>query len=113
MVKYFWGLWIWENSFIENFEKKINKIKLINAEDINDNIIQDLNNIECLIIDNFNNNIEEKLFLFHFKSIKTIRKLYFNQFLLTIKNLKFELKDLQSRINSFFTLVLSYQQMIY
>ena len=38
-------------------EKKINKIKLINAEDINNNIIQDLNNIECLIIDNFNKNI--------------------------------------------------------
>ena len=43
-------------------EKKIKKIKLIDAKNINDEIIQDLNNFDCLIIDSFNNNIDEKLF---------------------------------------------------
>ena len=43
-------------------EKKIDKIKLIEAKDIKDEIIQDLNNLDCLIIDSYNNNIDEKLF---------------------------------------------------
>ena len=43
-------------------EKKINKIKLVDAKYINNEIINDLNNIDCLIIDGFENNIDEKLF---------------------------------------------------
>ena len=42
-------------------QKKIQKIKLIDAKNINDEIIQDLNNIDCLIIDSFKNDIDEKL----------------------------------------------------
>ena len=42
-------------------EKKIKKIKLIQAKDVNNKVIQDLNKIDCLIIDSFNNDIEEKL----------------------------------------------------
>ena len=42
-------------------EKKIKKIKLIDARQINNEIIQDLNNFDCLIIDNFENNIDEEL----------------------------------------------------
>ena len=40
-------------------EKKINKIQIVEAKKINDNTILNLNNLECLIIDNFNNNINE------------------------------------------------------
>ena len=43
-------------------EKKINRIKLIDAKNIDDKTIQSLNNLECLIIDNFDNNIDENLF---------------------------------------------------
>ena len=43
-------------------EKKIDKIKLIEANSINDEIINQLNHLDCLIIENFKNNIEEKLF---------------------------------------------------
>ena len=43
-------------------EKKINKTKLIDARNINNKIIQDLENYDCLIIDSFNSNIDEKLF---------------------------------------------------
>ena len=81
--------------------KKINKIKLINAKDINNNIIQDLNNIECLIIDNFNKNIEEKLFYSILNQSKQLENFILINSILTIKNLKFKLEDLQSRVNSF------------
>ena len=43
-------------------EKKINKIKLIKAENINNNVLDELINLDCLIIDNYQNNIEEELF---------------------------------------------------
>ena len=42
-------------------KKKIKKIKLIEAVNINDKIIEELNDVECLIIDSFQNNIDEKL----------------------------------------------------
>ena len=46
----------------QKFLKKIDKIKLIEANCINDEIIYQLNHLDCLIIENFKNNIEEKLF---------------------------------------------------
>ena len=41
--------------------KKINKIKLVDAEQVNDKIIDELINLDCLIIDSYQNNIDEKL----------------------------------------------------
>ena len=43
-------------------EQKIKKTKLIEAKNINDKLISNLNSFECLIIDNFDNNINENLF---------------------------------------------------
>ena len=43
-------------------KKKIKKIKLINADKIDNKIIQDLSNLDCLIIDSYENNIDENLF---------------------------------------------------
>ena len=43
-------------------EKKIQRIKLVDAKNISDQIIKDLSTLDCLIIDSFDNNIEEKLF---------------------------------------------------
>ena len=42
-------------------ENKIKKSSIIYANKINNNIIQDLISLDCLIIEDFNNNIEEKL----------------------------------------------------
>ena len=42
-------------------EKKKKKIKIIGSQKINDQIISKLNDLDCLIIDNFNNDINEKL----------------------------------------------------
>tara|TARA_B100000963_G_scaffold101349_1_gene87668 strand:+ start:27266 stop:27946 length:681 start_codon:yes stop_codon:yes gene_type:complete len=101
----------WLNIFGENgsgkthlskiLEKKIDKIKLIDAKDINNNTIEDLNHIECLIIDAFNEDIDENLFY----SILNQSKLLNNYILInsvdSIKNTNFKLNDLKSRINSF------------
>jgi len=82
-------------------EKKINKAKLISAESVNDKIIQDLNDIECLIIDSFNNNIDEKLLYSILNQSKQLENYVLINSINSIKNIKFNLKDLQSRINSF------------
>ena len=82
-------------------EKKIKKIKLIDAENVSDEIIQDLNNIECLIIDGYENNIEEKLFYSILNQTKQLDNFLLINSSSSIKNTKFSLKDLQSRINSF------------
>ena len=42
-------------------EKKIDKIKLIEANNVENKTIKDLDHLNCLIIDNFDNNIDEKL----------------------------------------------------
>ena len=82
-------------------EKKIQRIKLIDAKNISDQIIKDLSTLDCLIIDSFENNIEEKLFY----SILNQSKQHDNYVLInstqSIKSIKFKLRDLQSRINSF------------
>ena len=82
-------------------EKKINKIKLIEAKNITNQIIQDLNNIDCLIIDSFNNNIDEKLFYSILNQSKQLDNYILINSIEVIKNEKFKLTDLRSRINSF------------
>ncbi|MDC2987075.1 DnaA/Hda family protein [Candidatus Pelagibacter bacterium] len=82
-------------------EKKIEKIELIDALNINDSIIKDLDNIDCLIIDNFDNNIEEKLFYTILNQSKQLDNYILINSNPSIKNISFELKDLKSRINSF------------
>ena len=82
-------------------EKKIDKTKIINAKDINDEIVKYLNDLDCLIIDNYENNINEKLFY----SILNQSNQLDNYLLInsnpSLKNINFNLNDLKSRINSF------------
>tara|TARA_B100001057_G_scaffold373033_1_gene377433 strand:- start:635 stop:1291 length:657 start_codon:yes stop_codon:yes gene_type:complete len=82
-------------------EKKIDKIKLIDAKMINNQTIQDLNKVDCLIIDNFNNNIDEKLFYSILNQSKQLENYILINSNNSIANTKVKLKDLQSRINSF------------
>ena len=60
-----------------------------------------MNSIDCLIIDSFNNNIDEKLFYSLLNQSKQLDNFILVNSLKSIKNEKFFLKDLQSRINSF------------
>ena len=82
-------------------KKKINKIKLVNAKKVNDKIIEDLNNLECLIIDNFENNIDEKLLYSILNQSKQLENYIVINSVSSIKNINFDLKDLKSRVNSF------------
>jgi len=82
-------------------EKKINKIKIIEAEQINNDITQNLNNIDCLIIDSFENNIDEKLFYTILNESKQLDNFILINSIPSIKEINFNLKDLQSRLNSF------------
>ena len=82
-------------------EKKINNTKLIDAKDIDNEVVQEMVNFDCLIIDSFKNDIDEKLLY----SILNQSKRFENYVLIistfSIKETKFELNDLQSRMNSF------------
>ena len=82
-------------------EKKINRIKLIDAKNIDDKAIQSLSSLDCLIIDNFENNIEEKLLYSVLNQSNQFENFLLINSIKSIKNIHFNLKDLQSRINSF------------
>ncbi len=82
-------------------EKKIDKIKLIDAKDISNNTIKDLNHYNCLIIDNFDKNVDGKLLYSILNQSKQLENFILINTIESIKNLDFSLKDLKSRINSF------------
>jgi len=82
-------------------EKKIDKIKLIEAKYITDEIVQDLNNLDCLIIDSFNNDINEKLFYSILNQSKQLENYILINSVSSIKNIELNLEDLKSRLRSF------------
>ena len=82
-------------------EKKIDKIKLIDAKKIDHEIIENLNRLDCLIIDSFNNNIDEKLLYSILNQSKQLENYILINSVPPIKDINFELEDLRSRINSF------------
>ena len=82
-------------------QKKIEKIKLIKAENVNNKILEELNEIDCLIIDNYQNNIDEKLFYSILNQSNQLENYIVINSIPSIKELSLGLKDLQSRLNSF------------
>ena len=82
-------------------EKKIAKVKILNSNQISDETIINLDKSDCLIIDNYHNDIEEKLLYSLLNQSKQIDSFVLINSLGAIKNLNFGLKDLKSRINSF------------
>ena len=82
-------------------EKKIDKTKLVDAKNINNEMISDLNNLDCLIIDSFNNNIDEKLLYSILNQSKQLENYVLINSIYPIRNESFNLDDLKSRINSF------------
>ena len=85
-------------------EKKIKKAEILNAKNINNEIMNDLEIIDCIIIDNFENNIDEKLFYSILNQSKQLENFILINSISSIKTIKFDLADLQSRINSFLTI---------
>ena len=82
-------------------ESKIRKIKIVNANKVNNEIINQLNDIECLIVDSFNNNIKESLLYSIFNQSKQLDNYILINSKYSIKNINFNSEDLRSRINSF------------
>ena len=81
--------------------KKLEKIKLVQANNVKDEIIEELNQVDCLIIDSYKNNIDEKLFYSILNQSKQLDNYIVINSRSSLKDFNYELKDLQSRINSF------------
>jgi len=82
-------------------EKKIKKTKLIDAKEIENKIIEELHTLDCLIIDNYSNNINEKILYSILNQSKQRDVFILIKSITSIKHYNFELEDLSSRINSF------------
>ena len=82
-------------------EKKINRTKLIDAKNVDDKTIDDLTNLDCLIVDNYNDNISENLFYSILNQSKQLDNFILVNSMRSIQKTHFELHDLHSRINSF------------
>jgi chromosomal replication initiation ATPase DnaA len=82
-------------------EKKIKNTELIEAKNVNNKTIKDLINVECLIIDSYENNIDEKLLYSIINQSKQLNNYIVINSIQSIKEFNFNLKDLQSRLSSF------------
>ena len=82
-------------------ERKIRLTKLIDAKNVNNNTVEELSEIDCLIIDRFNNNIDENIFYSILNQSKQLEKYLLINSLSSIKTADFSLYDLKSRISSF------------
>ena len=82
-------------------EKKIDKLQVVDAKLINNKIIDELNNLDCLIIDNYQNNIDEKLFYSILNQSKQLENYILINSIPSLREFSLKLADLQSRINSF------------
>ncbi|MDC0488988.1 DnaA/Hda family protein [Pelagibacteraceae bacterium] len=82
-------------------ERKIKNTKVIDAKLIDNQVLENFNNLDCLIIDNYKNNIDEKILYSILNQSKQLEKYIVINSNSALKDLSFKLKDLQSRINSF------------
>ena len=84
-------------------KQKINSL-FIDASHLNDNSLKNLKLKECLIIDNFDNNIEEKLLYSTLNQCSQSDQYVVINSLFSIKKSKVNLSDLRSRFESFLDL---------
>ena len=82
------------------FNKKINSF-FIKASELNNNIPANLKTKECLIIDEYRNNVEEKLFYSILNQSYLSNQYIIINTLKPIQSFQVELNDLKSRFNSF------------
>ena len=82
-------------------EKKINKVKILDEKDVDNKLVENLHEIDCLIIENYQNLIEEKLLYSILNQSKQLDNFIVENTNNSIQKNIYRLKDLQSRINSF------------
>ena len=85
-------------------KKKINSVKIFNSKKIDNSTISNFDKINCLIIDNYESNIDEKLFYSILNQSKQLDIYVVVNSILPIKDINFVLKDLKSRAESFVNL---------
>ena len=103
--------WKWLNVFGEKgsgkthltsiLQKKITNTKVIDAINIDNRLVSKLENYKCLIIENYENNIDEKLLYSILNQSKQLENYILINSIDPINMNKFKLNDLVSRINSF------------
>ncbi len=82
-------------------KKKIKKVFMIEAIKIDNTILTKFQNINCIIIDNYSSNIDEKLLYTILNQSKQEDKYIVINSITPIKDITHSLKDLRSRIASF------------
>ena len=82
-------------------KKKINLIHMIDAKKVDNEIISKFEKLDCLIIDNYKKNIDEKIFYSILNQSKQLDNYIVINSIVPIRDIKFELKDLKSRAESF------------
>ena len=85
-------------------KKKIKRSMIFDAKNINGEVIPKLEDLECIIFDNFDKNINENTFYSILNQSKQLDIFVVINSNLPLKDFEFKLRDLQSRIDSFITL---------
>ena len=86
---------------LSNILRKKIDASLIEASDFNNDSLKILKSKECLIIDNYNNNIDEKLLYSTINQVSQTNKYIVINSLFSIKIREVSLKDLKSRFENF------------
>ena len=77
---------------------------MIDAKKVDNEIISKFEKLDCLIIDNYEKNIDEKIFYSLLNQSKQSDSYLLVNSILPLGNIKFDLKDLRSRTESFINL---------
>ncbi len=86
---------------LSNILKKKMNASLIEAANFNNDSLKNFKSKDCLIIDNYNNNIDEKLLYSSLNAAYQTEKFVVINSLISIKKIVVDLKDLRSRFDSF------------
>ena len=89
---------------LANILKKKIKSIFVNSKEINNNFLQKLKDTKCVIIDNYKNDIEEKLFYSILNEVSQANLHILINSQTPLLNVQVNLKDLKSRLNNFTTL---------
>ena len=82
-------------------EKKIKNIEIINAKAVEEKTINKLEKLQCLIIDNYENNIDQKFLYSLLNQSKQLENFILINSIKPVSDFKYDLPDLKSRLDSF------------
>ena len=85
-------------------EKKIKNVKIFRSKDVNDLAISLLEDFDCIIIDDFKNDIDQKILYSLLNQSKQLEKYILINSQKPLKEFEFKTSDLKSRINSFLSI---------